>query len=290
MRAFIFIISVIVLFPFAGKSQTRSLTEAEKQKLVQFSIHGNEGSTHYIRPLLLEVKNISNSITNLKVENGLVLEANDPLYQNFVVTREEILSLKPGQKEEIQLFAMCLESSDASPGQSSVYHPTILADTSLLGLTERIEKDSLYNFEAQTAVWALSCKYPIEDIAGFDTVLTRELIGYVANATGQEIPPAPAPDDYERNYYSTRTYKLKMSGEFSYNLYENRSIIIAMFDKDNIVVRELYKNLVEKPGDHKLKFEFDATAYTDDFYYLKVIDNGDVAIEMKVDIPKRDRG
>jgi len=81
-----------------------------------------------------------------------------------------------------------------------------------------------------------------------------------------------------------------MSGEFSYNLYENRSITIAMFDKDNIVVRELYKNTVEKPGDHKLKFEFDATAYTDDFYYLKVIDNGDVAIEMKVEIPKRDRG
>jgi hypothetical protein len=290
MRAFIFIISVIVLFPFAGKSQTRSLTEAEKQKLIQFSIHGNEGSTHYIRPLLLEVKNISNSITNLKVENGLVLQANDSSYQNFVVTKEEILSLKPGQVTEIQLYAMCLESYDASPDVTSVYHPSKLADSSLLGLTRKIEKEELFNFEAQTAVWALSCKYPIDYITGFDTVLTRQLIGYVADETGQELPPPPAPDDYERNYYSTSTYKLKMSGEFSYNLYENRSITIAMFDKDNIVVRELYKNTVEKPGDHKLKFEFDATAYTDDFYYLKVIDNGDVAIEMKVDIPKRDRG
>jgi hypothetical protein len=290
MRAFILIISAIVLFPFAGKPQTRSLTEAEKQKLIQFSIHGNEGSTHYIRPLLLEVKNISNSITNLKIENGLVLQANDSSYQNFVVTNEEILSLKPGQETEIQLFAMCLESSDASPGATSVYHPTILADSSLLGLTHKIEKEKLFNYEAQTAVWALSCKYPIDYITGFDTVLTRQLIGYVADETGQELPPPPAPDDYERNYYSTSTYKLKMSGEFSYNLYENRSITIAMFDKDNIVVRELYKNTVEKPGDHKLKFEFDATAYTDDFYYLKVIDNGDVAIEMKVDIPKRNRG
>lgn len=290
MRAFILIISVIVLFPFAGKPQTRSLTEAEKQKLIQFSIHGNESGTHYIRPLLLEVKNISNSITNLKVENGLVLEAGDSAYQNFVVTKEEILALKPGQVKEVQLYAMCLESSDASPDVSSVYHPTKLADSSLIGLTRRIEKDSLFNYEAQTAVWALSCKYPIDYITGFDTVLTRQLIGYVADETGQPIPPAPAPDDYERNYYSTSTYKLKMGGEFSYNLYQNRSIIIAMFDKDNIVVRELYKNMVEKPGDHKMKFEFDATAYTDDFYYIKVIDNGDVAIEMKVDIPKRDRG
>jgi hypothetical protein len=220
----------------------------------------------------------------------LVLQANDSSYQNFVVTKEEILSLKPGQVTEIQLYAMCLESYDASPDVTSVYHPSKLADSSLLGLTRKIEKEELFNFEAQTAVWALSCKYPIDYITGFDTVLTRQLIGYVADETGQELPPPPAPDDYERNYYSTSTYKLKMSGEFSYNLYENRSITIAMFDKDNIVVRELYKNTVEKPGDHKLKFEFDATAYTDDFYYLKVIDNGDVAIEMKVEIPKRDRG
>jgi len=290
MRAIIFIISVVFLLPFTAKSQTLNLTTAEKQNLIRFSINGNESSTHYIRPLLLHMQNISNVNASIKIDNGLVLQASDSGFQNFVVTKEEFLALKPGEEKEIQLYAMCLESSDASPNQSSLYRPSSLATTELLGLTRRIEKEELFNYEAQTAVWALSCKYPIDFITGFDTVLTRQLIKYVADATGQPIPPAPAPDDYERNYYSTSTYKLKMGGEFSYNLYENHSITIAMFDKDNIVVRELYKNPKEKPGDHKLKFEFDATAYTDDFYYLKVIDNGDVAIEMKVDIPKRNRG
>nr|NQU88827.1 hypothetical protein [Bacteroidota bacterium] len=85
------------------------------------------------------------------------------------------------------------------------------------------------------------------------------------------------------------SYKVKMGGEFQYDLYETRSITIAMFDKDNIVVRELYKNQEVLPGPHHLKFNFDATAFEDEYYFVKVIDNGEIVINMKIDMPERRR-
>jgi len=282
---------VLLLWAFAGHAQVRSLSNPEQLKGVTFSIRGNPESTHYMRPLVLRAKNNSAKEVQVKIDNGLMLIAGDEAYQNFVVTDEEILAIGPGRMMEKEIGAMCTESYDAAPDGDVVYAVGSLADTSLLKLTQRIERDSLYGYEAQTAVWALCGNRGLDEIVGYDTTLTRQLTEYVAEATGREMPPPPAEDDYLRNYYApVTTYKLTMTGEFSYNLFDESAIIIALVNKDNVVVRELFNNPKEKPGDYKRTYTFDATAYTDDFYFVKMIENGEVVVNMKIDTPKRDRG
>lgn len=279
------------LLALSGYSQVKSLSNPDQLKMIDFTIRGNSESTHYHQPLILRVKNKSVQEVQLKIDNGLMLIAGEESYQNFVVTDEEILALAPGKTVEKEIIAMCTESSDAAPGEDILYAVGQFADSNLLALTRKIEKEAIWGYEAQTAIWVLCGNRGLEDIVGYDTTLTRQLTEFVADATGQEMPPPPDENDYLRNYYApVSSYTLTMTGNFSYNLFEERSIIIALVNKDNVVVRELFNNPKEKPGDYKRTYTFDATAYTDEYYFVKMIDNGEVVINMKIDTPKRDRG
>lgn len=58
-----------------------------------------------------------------------------------------------------------------------------------------------------------------------------------------------------------------------------------MFDENNIVVRELYKNDSCSQGRHEMEFKFDATEYTDEFYYVRLLENGEIMVELLVETP-----
>jgi len=51
-----------------------------------------------------------------------------------------------------------------------------------------------------------------------------------------------------------------------------------MFNKENMVVRELLFEPFVEPGTYEFKFSFDASVYTDPVYYIKLIINKDVKI------------
>lgn len=249
---------------------------------VEFQITGNPDSPHYVRPLLLKATNISAVPITFQIDNGMMLNPEDDGFQPIVITREELIALKPGQKVVTELYGMCTEASLMAPLDEIVYHPGGMADTGLVKLTSRIGKDSLHNIEAQFAVWGIADDMPIDDIAGFDTTLVNDLVEIVAEVTGQMIPEPPAEDDYRRNYYS-RNFSRKMGGEFKCTYYDTRSVSIAMFNKDGVVVRELYNNPQMPPGHHVLEFEFDATHFNDEYYFIRVIDDGEVSINMKIE-------
>jgi hypothetical protein len=130
--------------------------------------------------------------------------------------------------------------------------------------------------------------YSLNQIVGYDTTIVRNLAQLVADARGVELPPPPDPDDYSRSYYTpSYTYKIRMGGEFSYSLWNESEIIIAMFDVDGIVVRELYKDQNCPAGNHNMEFDFDATEYTNDKYFVRLIEDGEIMLELEVDIPER---
>lgn len=283
--SFLLVMTLFVVIE-SGVSQVLNLTDAGINKQIEFKITGNLESTHYIKPLVINAKNLTGRQITLKIENGLIFNPEQENYQPIVVTREELITLLPDQTVEKEIYGMCINSYLNAPDEELTYHPAAIADSNLVNLTRWIEKDSLYNTEAQYAVWALTNDKELEEIAGFDTTLVDQLVNYVAEVTDQEPPPPPDEDDYLRNYYS-KSFTRKMSGEFSCYYYDTRSVSIAMFNKDGVVVRELYNNPQMPAGDHRLTFEFDATIYDDDYYFIRVIENGNIAINMKMENPKR---
>lgn len=285
-----FFSAVLMCSAFIAHAQIMNLSNPESIRGVEFSINGYSGASHYHTPLEIKLKNLTTEPKTIQIDPGQLMISKIQSKQNFVVTKQEIIALAPKQSRTLNLHAMCIERSDGAPNLNTIFEVGPMADSNLRALAKKIAAEELFNYEAQTAVWAMVGDYALNQIVGYDTSAVRDLAQFVANARGEELPPPPGPDDYSRNYYTTSyTYKIRMGGEFSYNLYEEREIIIAMFDVDGIVVRELYKDQTCPPGDHNMEFDFDATEYTDDKYYVRLIEDGEIMLELEVDVPQRPR-
>ncbi len=282
MRKIIVLLVVVILFAFKPSDNTVNIDEAIKNGLVSCSVTSNKESTHYIKPLLITLTNLKSTPISVKIPSGMQFNPEEDEYQNLIITQEELMALNPGKSLSIPLFAMCTENHDKAPSSDIRYKLGKQADEKVSTLAQYISKNKLHDPLGQSAIWAMTCGTPLEDIAGFDTTAAKELIKYVAHALNKPIPPPPAPDDTRRNYYTTN-YSVSMHGAFNYNFSKKTSVTIAMFNENNIVVRELYRNPEENPGKHKLEYTFDATEYTDDFYYLRLIADGEIILNGKID-------
>ena len=75
-----------------------------------------------------------------------------------------------------------------------------------------------------------------------------------------------------------------MGGNFEYNFSKSQDVQIAMFDKNGILVRELFNQKKVPSGSHTFTFEFDSNVYTDDVYYFKLIAMNDILVDQKWDV------
>jgi hypothetical protein len=273
---------------FFARAQIMKLSHPENIHGIEFSINGYSGATHYHTPLEIKLKNLTTEPKTVQIDPGQIMVSKIESKQNFVITKQEIITLAPKQSRTLNLHAMCIERHDGAPNEYTGYDPGPMADSNLRMLAEKIAAEGLYSYEAQTAVWAMVGDYSLNQIVGYDTTTVRNLAQMAADAQGVELPPPPDPDDYSRSYYTpSYTYKLRMGGEFSYSLWDESEIIIAMFDVDGIVVRELYKDQNCPAGKHNMEFDFDATEYTNDKYFVRLIEDGEIMLELEVDIPER---
>jgi len=280
-----------------------TLSDCIKDKTVECKIKVNPNGTHYTIQFIINVKNLKTKSQNIVVEPGLLFIADDDPNQNFIVTKQERFVLEASANKDIQIHAMCIEHYDSAPQEASTYKIGKMAEGKLLELAQLLNTNQWFDkSEAQIAVWCIANNNDISNIIGADDSVVKKLQEFVATATKQQVPKPEVlteqqvskpevlteqqvskPEvltDYEHNYYSTE-YTRKVMGSFEYTLSHSSIITIGMFDKNNILVRELYNNQAETTGYHKFDFAFDATVYTDPSYFFKLIQNGEVQIDME---------
>lgn len=259
--------------------------KSDSQK-VREEFVSNPGFSHYGKCVLLKLHNPNASKVDYSISAGHQLLASDSSYQNLVVTENVFVSLMPNERKSIPIYAMCTESHDAAPGSNQISYTTILKQNKNLSeLSKLIAKEKLYTSEAQQSVWCLVENQSLERIAGFDTSAVRKLQSKVAQLTQQKMPAPPSKTDYKRNYYATPSVmKVKVGGSYSFNFPRTKSVQIAMFNRQNVLVRELYKNEQETPGRKTINYAFDATVYTEPVYYMRMFVDGEKRLETKMDM------
>lgn len=255
------------------------LNDAIKTKKINCLIRGNSSSTHYLEPIVLELTNISAETQSINIETGDVFIPTDSNKQNIVVTQNDIIVLYPKQRKMINVKGMCMERSDGSGDNETVYNYVVGNNNNLKKLSDFIAQKKYQSSTAQYAVWTLMNNDDINFIYGSDTTEENELKRYVASLTGKTY--AIKTKDYRYNYYTPPREKVGGNFEFSFSIPQD--IQIAMFDKNGILVRELYNQKKVPAGEHKLQFEYDSSVYTDAVYYFKLIVDNEVILNRKWD-------
>ena len=259
-----------------------TLTEAIKNKLVECTITGNPNGTHYSKPLLIKLKNLKSDVT-INVDNGLIFNAEDSSYQDIVVTSNLMVYLKQGQSKTYVVEGMCIEEHNSAPRNTVVYKTGPMADEKLKKLTLFIQEKKYFNQTAQQAVWVMRGSRNINNISGYSTDGWEEIVKYTASLLNVPVPEKPKFDDYERNYNASPS-KLTMQGSFEIDYPVKSKATVGMFNKQGIIVRELYNNPEHPAGLRKIEFEFDASYFTDPVYDFKMIINGEVLMEQEIKI------
>lgn len=274
---------LFVLIPFLGNSSTVSLADALKNEMVSVECSGIDTMAHYGKCLAVSITNNKNEAIDVEIERGMVFQASPLNHQNFVVTRPEIVALAPGQRISTSVNAMCIESSDASPGGDTDFSYHGKSDESMGILLAYLDENNLMNPLGQEAVWTLINKYPLEEIYGSDSIASTKLTSFMES--NFDLPKAW--DGYEGSAAApTPTYReMKIGGMVEY--YSSRSgdeVYIALFNNDGVLERELYYNPDFPSGKVKVNYEFDAALYTDSSYLIRLTIDGAIKYERNVDL------
>ncbi len=255
------------------------LNDAIKSKKINCVIHGNGASTHYLEPIILEVSNASNEIISVSIETGDMFIPSDSNKQNIVVTASELLVLQPKTIKTLKIKGMCTEQNDGAGSDVTLYTLKPVNDEKLRKLSTFISDKKYQTSAAQYAVWSLMNDDDINSIYSSDSTEEKELKKFMASLTGKTYPIKIK--DYKTNYYAPP--KEKVGGMFEYSFTQAEDIQIAMFDKNGILVRELFNQRKVAAGAHKINFEYDSSVYTDDIYYFKLIVGNEVMVNRKWD-------
>jgi hypothetical protein len=258
----------------------QNLLDAIKNKNVKCTIQGNSSSTHYLEPIIATITNISSQPITVEINDGDMFIPTDSNKQNIVVTSQEILVLKPLEKKTIKIKGMCTEQSDGAGNNETVYTFKPNDNKNLKKLSEFIQSKKYQTTTAQYAVWSLMNNSDINSIYGADSTEETDLKKFMASLTGKTY--VLTNKNYRYNYYEPP--KEKVGGKFEYNFAKKQDVQIAMFDKNGILVRELFNQKDVPGGLHTFNFEFDSSVYTDDVYYFKLIALNDVLVNQKWNI------
>jgi hypothetical protein len=287
MKSIKFLIRIFFLLLIALNSFSQdyvTLPDAIKDGKVKCSLNVNESGTHYTIQFIMNLENLTKKNVKIIIEPGLLFISEEDPYQNFINTKVEKIEILAFQKEKVEIHSMCIENYDSAPSEKNIYKIGNMSEGSLLELAQLINTNKWYEkAEAQDAVWCIANDENIENIIGPDDSIIKKLHEFVSNAKGVALPTEETLNTYETNYYYTE-FSRKVSGYFEYEISKTTNISIAMFDGNNILVRQLYYNENQSSGSYKFDYAFDATVYTDKLYYFKLIENGIVTLELEWDM------
>lgn len=269
------------------------------QGLVEFTMKGNANSTHYHKPAILTLKNKTASTISIIVENGRILNNVEGKFQDLVVTKRQLFVLDPNATETRELEAMCMEKQKSAPTGEATYKFAELVDDNFITLTRFIERKEYQGSIGQRAVWVLTNKEPIKMVAGFKNEQGEQLQNMLRILTKDKKLKSLAQielgvaqkqlDDIYRDvderkieFYSNQ-FTDKISGFFEYDIKNQSEVMIAMFNTQGIIVREIYYNPSERMGKRRFDFSFDGSVYPAEAYLFKLIIDGSVKKTIKLD-------
>lgn len=277
-------ILIAPLFQGFTPQKTYTLREAVLGGKVSATYTANPDATHYTRPLKLVLVNLTSEQVKVTVENGTMFYPEDSAYQNLIVTCAGSVQLGPKQKKETALYAMCTESGDGAPSGGMTYALGQAADEKLVGLSRLLEEKKWFDITGQKAVWAMADpEGTIASVYGPDKTQVETLRKYLHDNTGKRMPTAEELS-YENDYYAEPRMDMKIEGTIGFNFSWPASVSIALFNTDNVVVRELYNNPSVTPGEHRVNYAFDNSVFTDSVYYARLVCDGEVRINRKIEL------
>jgi hypothetical protein len=276
-------VCVVLLLTSHTQETTLSIQDAMKDSNIEIKWMNNESSPHYKMPLIAEFSNNKSVPVKIDISAGVVVEAEDAVYQNLVTTEQHFVLIPPGKTVRKELHAMCIEPSDAAGKATTTYKFVGSKNEKLTSLAKFIAEKNYNSSEGQYAIWTLLRGGELSEVYGEDTLAAFALQQFLAKQLGYEpVKTLQTVNTFSRNYYYRGPLEIELSGFYEYQLASAKSVEVAMFNDRNILVRELLKKHVSTPGKHRFDYTFDGNAFEEDVYFVRLIVEDKIVLSRRI--------
>lgn len=109
-------------------------------------------------------------------------------YQDILMTRREVLAMKPKETKRFNMKGFCCEATKAGPKAGVPYTSGKMADSSLVLLARYLNSNPIDQNTQQYAVWAVSDKKETANITHKNDSLAGLLRAFVSRLKGEPLP------------------------------------------------------------------------------------------------------
>ena len=261
-------------------SSPKTLKKALELNIVSATIKGNDESPHYFNPLILELKNLTHVSLSILIMPGDIFKSDDPEYQDILITKFERIEIKAGTTLRIPLFGMCIQEFNSAPGSEQKYSLAERGGDDLSLLANRINKEKAFNIAAQQAVWSVTDGYPLDKIGNLSDEQSDQAREMVAGLESSDTTVTRGLTIRRNN--NNGLIKRQMDGNFKYRISKESEVHIALFNEQNIVVKELFNDTAVTAGEHDFRYTMNEYIDPTKYYYVRLIIDGEIKINFEM--------
>lgn len=279
MKTFSALVLILILVAFSPKKEVEiTLEEALKQGKVSMVATGNNGSTHYLKPLQIELKNNTSNKVVIRINSGYRFLSEDSTVQDIVITEDELIALNPHENHNATLSGMCVQRHNSAPCSDDAFAFGGYAAPALRAFAAKVDSAHWQNSQAQQAMWVLSDGRDLANIYTYGDDAEWQIVVAAARAAKLPVPDRQA---FMAEQAKRSGAYANVRGSFKFKFSQPVAIHIALFDENNIVLQEIYRETAQ-PGSHQVTYEFDALPYQGQTLFARFIARDDVLLERTI--------
>lgn len=248
------------------------MNEAVQKNLISATFESN--GIHRGKSITLTVENKSNQNLQVELSTGTYLSHEEEGFQDHIIVENYMIALKPMEKKDMGVTALCVESYNACPKQGSKFSIKPYDNKSVLELCKLIMQTKEFEYTGQNALWELINNGDPNQIEGGDSANVVMLRNFVGNELKKQVTPFIA-SNYDRPL--TRTgYNLSLWVEGNYylkNIQGGETIEYGIFDENHEAISEIKQDKTQPNfwKKHNVEFRFDVNGLNvETKYFLQI--------------------
>lgn len=181
---FMICVSIFMLKDLTGKTVVNLQKALDKHYISANAVCNGGLELNY------SVSNLLNDSLFINVPAGWRFNSNGGKndYQDILMTRQEILVLKPKETKKFNMKGYCCEATKSGPKSGVPYTLGKMADSSLVYLARYLNTNPIDQNTQQYAVWAISDNRQTASITHKNDSLAGLLRNFVSGLKGEPLP------------------------------------------------------------------------------------------------------
>ncbi len=274
LRHIAFTFAIVTCVAATALSQpTVPLHQAVEQGLVEVHAKGLGG--YRGKCLEIRIKNLEPTALRIEVAPGSMFGSVDEEEQDLMITAPAQVFVQGGRSAVSQLFTMCTQSSNASPGRESRFTFRGLASAGLLALAKRIAEGNYQTSSAQSAVWVIASKESPATVYGEDPEEIRNLAAVISAV--ENIPLSHFSFAPRRHQIVSINASIEMLSE-----QDVQKGKLAMYDRAGRVLRTYFQDKFLEKGFQQFKIGASHTMDSSERFWLRLTEGSRVLAEKEI--------